>query len=412
MNKMLEVFLGILTAMGGFVEIGEMVFALNAGAKFRYSLLWIVPVGTLGIIIYGEIAGRIAAITKQPIFDLIRERVGFNAGFVTLLAGNIVCILTCIAEVGGVAMVLQHLFNADARVMMLCAFIILLGSVWILPFKWIERVYGLLGLLMAVFILAAIQSQPDWKNVSMSFLPNIPSLPSTKEYLVYAYFGVSFLSSIMLPYETYFYASGAIEDHWNASHIKINRVIVILGFILGSLLAAALLILGAQLFHPRNIEPQLPGSGAIAPFMAFGTKGLVFALLGMFFAFGGAAIETCLSSAYNLAQFFGWPWGKFRKPSVASRFTLSWIIIFVLALIVNLIGIDPVAVVEYSIVFSVIILPLSYFPLLIASRDPLYMDAYASGKVIYLLGWAYLILLSIGGLAAIPLMILTHGGKG
>jgi len=41
MKNILEVFLGILTAMGGFVEIGELVFTVNAGVKFGYKLLWI-----------------------------------------------------------------------------------------------------------------------------------------------------------------------------------------------------------------------------------------------------------------------------------------------------------------------------------------------------------------------------------
>ena len=47
MNKFLELFLGILTAMGGFVEIGELTFAINTGSKFHYQLLWLVLVGTV-----------------------------------------------------------------------------------------------------------------------------------------------------------------------------------------------------------------------------------------------------------------------------------------------------------------------------------------------------------------------------
>ena len=33
MKKILEIFLSILTAMGGFVEIGELVFSVNAGLE-------------------------------------------------------------------------------------------------------------------------------------------------------------------------------------------------------------------------------------------------------------------------------------------------------------------------------------------------------------------------------------------
>ena len=91
--NILELFLGILTAMGGFVEVGELTFAVNAGAKFGYSLLWIAGMGTVGIIVYGEMAGRVAAVRGQPVFNLIRERGGFDAGLVTLTAATAVNVL-------------------------------------------------------------------------------------------------------------------------------------------------------------------------------------------------------------------------------------------------------------------------------------------------------------------------------
>src|SRR6187549_214182 len=100
MKKFLEIFLSILTAMGGFVEIGELVFSVNAGARFGFRLLWVVALGTLGIIVFGEMAGRIAAVKRKPIFDIIRERVGFSAGLGTLVAANAVSVLTCAAEIG------------------------------------------------------------------------------------------------------------------------------------------------------------------------------------------------------------------------------------------------------------------------------------------------------------------------
>ena len=57
----LELFLGIMSSLGGFVDIGELVFAMGGGAKFAYSLLWVLVVGTIGIIVYAEMAGRVAA---------------------------------------------------------------------------------------------------------------------------------------------------------------------------------------------------------------------------------------------------------------------------------------------------------------------------------------------------------------
>jgi manganese transport protein len=75
-------------------------------------------------------------------------------------------------------------------------------------------------------------------------------------------------------------------------------------------------------------------------------------------------------------------------------------------------GVDPVQVVEYSIVFSVVILPLSYFPLLMVAGDRAVMGKHANGWLSRTLGWTYLGLVSLAALAAIPLLLATHGGAG
>ena len=412
MNKWVEIFLGILTAMGGFVEVGELVFSVNAGAKFRFSLLWVSLVGTVGIIVYCEMAGRVAAVKEQPVFNLIRERAGLDAGLVTLVAATAVNLLTCTAEIGGIAIVWQLLSGWPYRWLIVVAFLFLLLTVWVLKFEWIERVFGLFGLLMCVYLAAAVYARPDWGLVAAGFVPQVPRLESTSEYYLFAYFVVALMSSIMLPYETYFYASGVIEDGWNPSDINLNRVICIVGMTLGSLLGVSLVILGAQVFQPRHIEPELPGAAALGPAMFFGKVGLIAAILGMFFAFAGAAIETSLTNAYNLAQFLGWPWGKFRPARGAARFTLAWAATFALSALVIITGVDPVSVVEYSIVFSVVILPFTYFPLLVIAADRNVMGEHANGRLANALGWFYLVVITLAALAAIPLLIITHGGQG
>jgi manganese transport protein len=411
-KKALEIFLGILTAMGGFVEIGELVFTVDAGAKFGYSLLWVIPLGTIGIITFGEMSGRVAAVTQQPVFFLIRQRAGYAAGLLTLIASFLVSLLTCAAEIGGVALILKLLFGGNYFLLIIVTLLFLLASVWFLSFQAIERVFGLLGLLMIVFVVAAFQLPNDWGQISAGLIPNVPHLDTSREYLVYAYFVVAVLSSIMLPYETYFYSAGALEDGWNPGDITLNRIIVIIGFSFGALLALGLVVIGGSYFHPLMIEPQLPGTVALVPAITLGKIGLVLALLGMFFAFSGAAIENALSGAYNLAHFFGWSWGKFRPPKDAPRFNLAWIVIFILAALIVLTGVDPVQIVEYSVIFSVVILPLTYFPMILVARDKREMGAHANGKLAETFGWLYLLLISLAALAAIPLLILTNGGKG
>jgi len=409
--QILEIFLGILTAMGGFVEVGELTFMLNAGSKFDYRLLWVVALGTIGIMVYGEIAGRIAAVRGQPVFNVVRERAGIRLGLLTLVSATLVCLLTCAAEIGGIALLWQLMSGLPYRLLIALALAFLLVVVWCLPFKWIERVFGLFGLFMVVFMVVVWMAHPDWGAVAAGFVPTLPEGP-TDQRLLQSYYAVALLSSVMLPYETYFYASGGIEDKWKAKDVPMNRVIVIIGFLLGGALAGSIMIVGKSLLGPLQIEAQLPGTAAIVVAMKIGRVGMWCALTGMFFAFAGAAIETALSCAYNIAQFFGWPYGKKRAPRTASRFALTWIAAFVLAALIVLTGVDPIRVVEYSIVFSVVILPLTYFPLMALSRDREVMGEHVNGVLANTLGWFYFVLVCIVAAAAIPLLILTHGGEG
>src|SRR5690348_9332484 len=96
----LEITLGIMTAVGGFVDISELVFAAQAGSNFRYALIWVFAVGTIGMMVFGEMCGRVAAVAHQPVFNLMRHRLGLKLGIVALIASVISTLITTAAEIG------------------------------------------------------------------------------------------------------------------------------------------------------------------------------------------------------------------------------------------------------------------------------------------------------------------------
>ena len=108
----LELTLGIMTAVGGFVDISELVFAARAGSQFGYALIWVFAFSTIGIIVFSEMSGRVALAAKQPVFNLMRHRLGLKLGLVTLAASIIANLITCAAELGGVALILNYLTGA------------------------------------------------------------------------------------------------------------------------------------------------------------------------------------------------------------------------------------------------------------------------------------------------------------
>ena len=407
----LELTLGIMTAVGGFVDISELVFAAKAGSLFGYALIWVFAMSTVGIIVFSEMSGRVAAVAKQPVFNLMRHRLGLKLGLITLAASMISNLITCAAEIGGVALILNYLTNAPYLLMAFVMTAVLILSIWVLPFKWIERVYGLLGLFMIVFAAALVAIHPPWDKLAGGLIPQVPHGLSTKEMLTFAYFVVAIISAVMFPYEVYFYSSGGIEEEWGPKDILTNRMTAIVGMGLGSLLAIAILSNSAILFGPANVDPAVPGTAALQAAIPFGKWGLILALLGMFFAVAGAAVETCMANAYSIAQFFGWMWGRHKKPWEAPRFTITWIVLFLAALAIVATGIDVMTLVDFAILFSILVLPLTYLPLLLLSGDKGYMGQYANGPVTKALGWFYFLIITVAALAAVPLFLLTSGGS-
>jgi manganese transport protein len=405
-KKIFQLALGIIAAVGGFVDIGELVFNVQAGANFRYRLLWAVVVGVIGIVVFAEMTGRVAAVAGRPVFDVVRMRMGLNVGLVALVASLLINLLTLAAEVGGVAIVLQLLFDVKIGTMILLAVMGLVLIVYFVPFDGIERIFGYLGLTLLVFVFAAVHLGPTWHHVAQGLVPNWH--PSA----LYAYFAVGVIGAALVPYEVYFYSSGAIEDGWGVKDLNLNRANAVLGFGLGGILSIALIMVSAQVFAGAQVDPGYLGTTALGAQHAYGETGLLLALLGMLFAIGGAAVECAFSGAYTLAQFAGWEWGKYRGASGAPRFTLAWLIFFALALIVVETGVDPVLLTEYAVIFSVVALPLTYLPVLLIARDRTFMGEHANGIAGNVLGWLYFAIILVVALAAVPLMLITQGGSG
>jgi Mn2+/Fe2+ NRAMP family transporter len=411
MGGLIEITLGIMTAVGGFVDVSELVFAAQAGSRFGYALIWVFAFSTIGIVVFGEMSGRVAAIAKQPVFNLMRQRLGLQLGLVVLIASVVVNTITCSAEIGGVALVLKLITGWDYRLLAVLSATALVVVIWVLPFKWIERSFGLLGLVMLVFLAACVANTPHWGELAHGFVPQVPAHLPAKDLLVFAYFAVAIVSAVLFPYETYFYSSGGVEEDWKPKHLKVNRAITVVGFSLGSLLAISLLANSAALFAPRHIDPQMPGTVALQAAIPFGRTGAWLALAGMLFAIAGAAVETGLSSAYSTAQFLGWEWGRYKTPDKAPRFTLAWIATFAAAALVVMTGVEPLKLVEWAVVFSVVVLPLTYLPLILIANDSKYMGAHQNRWLSNSLGWIFYTVLCLAALAALPLYLITQGGQ-
>jgi len=215
-----------------------------------------------------------------------------------------------------------------------------------------------------------------------------------------------------MPYEIYFYSSGAAEEGWDERDMRVNRANAIVGFGLGGLFSVGILVAAAQVLQQEGVSADSVGTVALVAQSPYGETGLVLALFGMLFAVGGATIDTCFSAAYNLAQHQGWKWGKRFRLLDEPRFTLSLAGFLLAGFAIAQTGVDPIELTEYAVVLSVIGLPLTYLPILLVANDRAYMGEHRNGRVANVLGGFYLLVILAISVTAIPLLILSDMGRG
>ncbi|WP_344580376.1 NRAMP family divalent metal transporter [Nonomuraea roseoviolacea] len=407
MKKAFAVTLGILTAIGGFVDIGDLVANALVGARFGMSLAWVVVVGVIGICLFAEMSGRIAAVSGRPVFDLVRERLGPRAGVVNLGASFFVSLLTLAAEIGGASLALELATGVNYLLWVPGVAFVAWLVMWRVKFENMERVFGLLGLVLVVFAVALWALGPDWGELA----GQLTSPPQAEGAPTYWYYAVALLGAAMTPYEVFFFSSGGVEEKWTREDLTVARANVFVGFPLGGLLSLAIAACAATVFLPVQAEVETLGQMMLPVGLSLGRIGLALVILGVFAATFGATLETALSCGYSISQYFGWQWGKLVRPVEAARFHTVLLVTVVLAAALILTTVDPIMVTEYSLVFSAAALPLTYLPVLMIANDPDYMGDHVNGRFTNALGTFYMVLLTVVAVAAIPLMLATKAGQ-
>ncbi|MFQ6171592.1 NRAMP family divalent metal transporter [Oryzobacter sp. R7] len=409
MKRLFAVALGILTAIGGFVDIGDLVTNAAVGARFGLSLAWVVLVGVVGICVFAEMSGRVAAVSGRATFDLVRERLGPRAGLANLVASVAVTFLTLTAEIGGVALALELASSVHHLLWMPVAGALVWLVLWRVRFGTLENVFGTAGLALIVFAVAVWKLGPDWGELAGAALA--PAVPAGEDATTYWFYAVALFGAAMTPYEVFFFSSGGVEEKWGAGSLGTMRANVFVGFPLGGLLSVAIATSTALVLLPAKVEVATLGQVGLPVVVALGKVGLVLVLVGFFAATFGAACETGLSVGYAIAQYAGFQWGKFVQPRHAARFHAVVLIACVLAVGLLLTTVDPIMVTEYSVVFSAVALPLTYLPILVVANDRTYMGEHVNGRLANALGSVYLVVVVVASVAAIPLMVVSGAGQ-
>jgi Mn2+/Fe2+ NRAMP family transporter len=405
MKKWGEVALGVITSIGGFLEIGSIATSSQGGAEFGYKLAWVLLLGTLSLAFLMEMTGRLAAVSRRTYVDLLRERFGVRFFMLPLVAVFVVSLFVLASELGGVSIALQMASGIAFRWWAIPVAIVGWLLLWRGTFGIVEKGTAILGLVAISFAVGAVKLHPSWSSVGAGLIPSAPSHDRAR----YWYLAVSILGASISPYLYLFYSAGAIEDEWTIEHLGVNRITAMLGNMFGGGLAIAVLVAAAVVFAPREIKVDRYEQIALLVASPLARAGFVLFLATLCVTCFGSTLEIVLALAYLLAQGFGWNWSENLKPAKDSRFSMTYTVLIILAALPTTLGADPLAMTNISMVLTAASLPVTVIPLFVLMNDGDVMLRYVNGWVSNIALVVIALLSVVLLVAALPLQLMGGG---
>lgn len=408
MNKRSGIALGILTAIGGFVDVGNIGTAGEAGSKYGYSLIWAIVLGAVAVIFLIEMVGRLAAVSDRAYADIVREKFGIKFALVALVVDTITDFLLLAAEIGGAGFALYLLTGVSFRIWSLVVGLALLVLLTNAKFKIIENGPSVLGLVTLCFVAAPFALGTPWAQAGRSAVTPGTGGGGTLEYFFIA---TGLTSAVLSPYMLNFYSSGAREEGWTRAMIRQNRMIAAGGMAFGAVLTIGILMTCAVALRERGIEVDQLQTVGLSLIDAFGRPGVYLFAITLFVCCFGAATELSLALPFEITQIMGWKYGVDETPADVPIFALLYTALPVLSTIfIAGWGIDPLQLTIVTMVLIALVLPADVIPFLVIMNDPAYLQEQTNHWIANIAVLLIVLMAFVLSVIVLPLTFLGGGG--
>ncbi|TSC91044.1 MAG: natural resistance-associated macrophage protein [Parcubacteria group bacterium Gr01-1014_2] len=394
---------GFITGAVDDDPVGIATYAI-AGSKLGFSSLWTAFFTYPLMTAVQEMCARIGIITKMGLAGVLKKHYPFL--FLVLVALLMVSanILNIGADISGMSATTNLLIPwVPEKALALVYSLLIVYLMIFLNFKKLIKYFKWLSLTLLFYMAAALFVPHDWTEVLKYIIT--PKLTLNKETisLIIAVFGTT-ISPYLFFWQT---TEEAIEEknhhheHWHIHDEKLKKEIthmeedVSLGMFFSNLIMFFVMMLAATLFFGQGVsittinelskllKPLLGSLGQwIFTFGIVGTGLLVIPVL-------------AASSAYILAETFGWKEGLEKKFHRAKEFYLVIILSTLLALLMNYFNFNPVKLLFYTALFHGIISPFLILTILSISNNKKVMGTYVNSSLSNILGFGAFMIMAV-----------------
>lgn len=378
---------GIITAFADNDAGGIATYA-SAGAKYGYSLIFVMIISTVFLVIAQEISARTGAATGRGLADLIREQYGVRWALFAMSVLMVANLGTTVSEFSGIATAFEILGVSKYISVPLVAFII-----WWLVIKTdyekIEKIFFLLCLTFFSYVISGVMVNPPWKEVMIQSIT--PTFSPSPDFLLLA---IGVIGTTITPWGQFFVQASVVDKGITAKNYRYTRWDVLIGSFFTGFIAFFIIVATAATLYANHIPIETTKDVALA------LKPLAGEYASLLFGFGllGASVLAAfvlpLSTSYAVCEAFGFEHGISKSYREAPFFFGLYTVIIILgAAIVLWPGLSLYHVLLFTQVINGVLLPpILIFMVLIASKKSI-MGEYVNTPFYNGVAWIFTVIL-------------------
>ncbi len=379
---------GIITAFADN-DAGGIATYSAAGARYGYSLLFVLFVSVLVLSVVQEISARTGAVTGRGLSDLIRERYGVKWTLFAMVVLMVANIGTTVSEFSGIATSFE-IFGVSRYFSVPLAALVVWRLVLKADYSRVEKVFFALCLTFFSYIVSGYIVDPPWREVMTAAAT--PTLSGDAGYLLMV---IGIIGTTITPWGQFYVQASIVDKGITAKNYAYTRWDVLVGAFFTGLVAFFIVVVTAATLHVNNIPIETAADAAIALEPLAGKYAKFLFAFGLFGASMLAAFILPLSTAYAICEAFGFERGVSKSYKEAPVFFgLYTAIIVVSAVLVLWPGLSLYHVMlTTQVVNGILLVPVLIFMVLIASNEKV-MGRYRNSPFYNAVAWAFALLIS------------------
>jgi len=380
---------GIITANVDHDASGITTYSV-AGARFGYSILWVLVPTTIALVVVQEMIARMGVITGKGLSDLIRENYGVKSTFYMMLALLIANMGTTVANFAGWAASME-IIGISKYIMVPVGAI----SIWLLvlrgSYRAVERVLLIACLLYFGYVISGFLAKPDWGDVLMyTFIPKVQWDP---EFIILS---VAIIGTTVTPWMQFFLQSSIAEKGVRKEEYKASRLDVYIGCGITEIIAFFIIVTCATTLFSKGIRIHEASEAAFALGPLAGNYAFLIFAISLANASLLGAIIVPLATSYYICEAMGWERGVNKTFKEAPQF--MWIytsMIVVAALLILVPGAPLVFIMVLASVVNGLLLPFVLIYALTLVNNKKLMGDYVNPKFHNIVSWGTIVVLTV-----------------